>query len=127
MALELIEEKQYFTFRTFYQGLDDEWFNHIREKRKIVEGRLNKSWVKELKKDDVIEFQKKSDVNDTIVVKVTDVKKYKNFIALFEDVGLDKVLPNINGHLAGVKVYRQWYSKELEDELGVVGIFFNLI
>lgn len=132
-------------YKRYFENVNEPWFSAIRDGLKIAEGRLDKSWVKTLKPYDMIEFTRvppkneKNDTNDTnninntnkvrpkIEVIVTDVKRYKSFTDLFDDVGLDKVLPGKTSYDEGVAVYRQWYSVEKEKELGVVGIFIKVI
>ncbi len=56
MSMEISEKK------TFYQFLDERWFMCIRERKKIVEGRLKKndekSWIKKLRVGDMIVLKK---------------------------------------------------------------------
>lgn len=117
-------------YKKYFESLDDTWFDFIRNGEKIAEGRLDKSWVKNLNPYDMIEFTRVSnnakDISKINVI-VTKVVRYKSFSDLFDDVGLDKVLPGKNTYDEGIAVYRQWYSEEKEKELGVVGIFFKII
>lgn len=120
-------------YKRYFETLNEPWFTAISNKLKIVEGRLDKSWVKNLNPYDMIEFTRvctreasENNINKVTVI-VTDIKRYKNFTDLFDDVGLDKVLPGIKTYDDGVNIYRQWYSKEKEKELGVVGIFLSVI
>lgn len=117
-------------YKRYFETLQEPWFTAIGNGLKIVEGRLDKTWVKQLKPFDMIEFTRvgsDNKTNDKVDVIVTDVKRYKSFTDVFDEVGLDKVLPGIKTYDEGIKVYRQWYSAEKEKELGVVGIFFKVI
>lgn len=121
-------------FKKYFDTLNEPWFSAIRDKKKIAEGRLDKSWVKGLQKMDMIEFTRVTPDGDTppeilpkIEVLVTDIKRYKKFTDLFDDVGLEKVLPGKKSYNEGIAVYRKWYSEEKERELGVVGIFVDVI
>jgi len=122
-------------YKRYFKTLNEPWFSAIRDGLKIAEGRLDEdeSWVKTLKPYDMIEFTRVPPENDTnkvrskIEVIVTDIKRYKSFTDLFDDVGLDKVLPGKTTYEDGVAVYRQWYSAEKEKKFGVVGIFSKVI
>lgn len=119
-------------YKRYFEDLNSVWFDAINSGKKIVEGRLNKSWVSTLQPLDMIEFKKRTEkgIDETqkpIRVVVTKLKKYHTFTELFDDVGLDKVLPGIKSYEDGVNVYRQWYTEEKEKELGVIGIFFKLL
>lgn len=119
-------------YKRYFEDLNSVWFDAIKNGKKIAEGRLNKSWVATLQPLDMIEFKKRTEngIDETqtpIRVMVTKLKKYNTFTELFDDVGLDRVLPGIKSYEDGVKIYRQWYSEDKEKELGVVGIFFKLI
>lgn len=115
------------------ETLNEPWFSTIRDGSKIAEGRLNKSWVKTLEKFDIIEFTRvpiegeENPLPQVIEVIVIDLKYYQKFTDLFDDVGLDQVLPGKNTYEEGLAVYRKWYSEEKEKELGVVGIFVEVI
>ncbi|VBB17767.1 hypothetical protein YASMINEVIRUS_230 [Yasminevirus sp. GU-2018] len=121
-------------YKRHFETLNEPWFSAIRDGSKIAEGRLDKSWVSTLKKFDFIEFtrvrpkeESGSSADQKIEVLVTDVKRYKKFTDLFDEVGLDKVLPGKKTYDEGLAVYRQWYSAEKEESLGVVGIFVKVI
>jgi ASC-1-like (ASCH) protein len=121
-------------YKRNFEDLENEWFDRIRDGSKIAEGRLNKSWVSTLQPFDMIEFMRKTPENENppkiipkIEVIVTNIKHYSSFKDLFDDVGLERVLPGKKTYDDGIKVYRKWYSEEKEKELGVVGIFFKLL
>jgi ASC-1-like (ASCH) protein len=120
-------------YKKYYEDLNEPWFSFVRSGKKIAEGRLNKTWVKSLNPYDMIEFTKVPEKRDAIEkqekieVLVTCIKPYNKFIDLFDDVGLDKVLPGKKTYDQGVAVYRQWYSEDKEKELGVKGIFLKVI
>lgn len=119
------------------QPLNEPWFGHIRDGAKVVEGRLNKSWVRDLKPGVLIEFTKVNpDPDDstkqTITVEVTDVLheldgKKLTFEKLFDHAGLENVLPGIETYNDGLAVYRQWYSADKEKECGVIGIYVKML
>jgi ASC-1-like (ASCH) protein len=115
--------------KTHYQYLDSRWFKAIKEGRKIAEGRLKKidkkSWISELKVDDIIIF-KEVGSEETITVRIIKLVTYSSFVEMFDKVGLANILPGILNNKEGVEVYRQWYSEDDEIKLGVIGIFIEL-
>lgn len=121
--------------KTIYQFLCPRWFQAINEKKKIVEGRLMRNednhWIKNLKIGDHIVFEKlsldKTLPKETIKVLVTNLITYKTFVEMFDKNGLENVLPGVKTNEEGVLVYREWYSEDLEKELGVIGIFIQLV
>jgi len=120
-------------YKKYFETLSDPWFDFIRDGKKTVEARLDKSWVKNLNPYDMIEFTRVSSMSNNtkniakIHIIVTKVVRYKSFTDLFDDVGLDNVLPGKKNYDEGISVYLQWYTKNKEKELGVVGIFFKII
>jgi len=84
-----------------------------------------------LKIGDIIVFEKLSqDKNlskETLKVQVTNLVIYKSFIEMFDENGLENVLPGIKNNKDGVQVYRRWYSEDKEKELGVIAIFIKLL
>jgi ASC-1-like (ASCH) protein len=114
--------------------LDPTWFDAIQNGIKIAEGRIGKPWVLALELGDEIEFTRRPapdvipDKNaPTLVIKITELHRYGTFTALFDDVGLERVLPGILSYDDGVNVYRKWYSEKDENDKGVIGIFFKVL
>ena len=100
------------------------WFDHIKTGDKTIEGRLNKGKFKTFKKDEIIYF--KNDQNK-IKIKIINIIEYKDFKTYLEQEGLKRTLPGIDSIKNGVKVYRSFYPKEMEDEFGVLAIEIKLI
>lgn len=100
------------------------WFDHIKTGDKTIEGRLNKGKFKTFKKDEIIYF--KNDQNK-IKIKIINIIEYKDFKTYLEQEGLKRTLPGIDSIRNGVKVYRNFYTKEMEDEFGVLAIEIKLI
>lgn len=104
----------------------DPWFTHIKEQRKIVEGRLNSAKYSDLLIGNIIKLIKE---DDFILLKVTNVTKYKSFSEMLQTETLARVLPdsNINTIDDGVNVYRQFYSEKSESKKGVIAITIEVI
>ena len=60
-------------------GLYGEYFQSIREGKKKVEVRLNDEKRREIKVGDSIEFVKIPQQNETLKVRVTELRKYNTF------------------------------------------------
>lgn len=95
------------------------WFDFINQKRKTVEGRLNKGKFKEFKKDDIIYFK-----NDDRKIKVLikNISSYKTFQEYLEMEGLKRTLPGIKTIEQGKEVYYTYYTQEQEKEFGILAI-----
>ncbi len=125
IGLEFVHE-----YKKYYETLKEPWFSLVRSGKKYVEGRLNKGWVAELNKYDHIQFKKNApdaDEKDVFNVLVIDLKNYNTFVEMFDDNGLENVLPGITTSEDGVNVYREWYSKEKEDQYKVRGIILRIL
>nr|WP_240903827.1 ASCH domain-containing protein [Chengkuizengella sediminis] len=58
----------------------------IKEGNKTVEVRLNDEKRRKIKIGDTIEFVKVPEENETLRVKVTELRKYDNFKGMYEDI-----------------------------------------
>lgn len=67
-------------------GLYGEYFDSIRKGKKKVEVRLNDEKRRKIKVGDFIEFIKIPEQDETIIIKVTDLKIYDTFQAMYEDI-----------------------------------------
>ncbi len=67
-------------------GLYGEYFKSIKEGQKKVEVRLNDEKRRMIKVGDTIEFIKVPEQDETLQVKVTDLKIYNTFQAMYEDI-----------------------------------------
>ncbi len=113
---------------THFLKLKEEYFNKIKTKRKTLEGRLNDEKRKKILIGDYIDFTNTSDENDHILTKVIDKYFFDNFdqMLLFIDkksLGFD----NNEGDAEILNVYRSIYSKEKEEEFGVVVLSVELV
>lgn len=54
-------------------------------------------------------------------------KEYRDFSSMLEDVWIQKTLPDKKQISEWVQVYYQFYTKEMEEMYGVVGIGLCLI
>jgi ASC-1-like (ASCH) protein len=116
----------------YVKHVQEPWFSLIQNGVKLVEGRPNKGDFAKFKKYDVVQWT--NSINGKTrqcYTTVTDIKHYKTFQELLQKEGLHKVLPSpgtgIKNVDDGVKIYRQWYSPEVETEFGVIAIHLRVI
>lgn len=102
------------------------WYNFIKEGKKTVEGRPNRSNFAMMKPGQKIKFFNK-ELNENFCAKIIEVNKYPTFESMIRENGLENVLPGIRNIDEGVGVYMQYYTKEIESTYGVVGIKVDLI
>ncbi|MFD2211892.1 ASCH domain-containing protein [Virgibacillus halophilus] len=67
-------------------GLYSEYFQSIREGKKIVEVRLNDEKRRKIKVGDAIEFIKVPQQDEFLKVQVIDLKSYDTFEAMYNDI-----------------------------------------
>ncbi len=67
-------------------GLYGEYFKAIKEGNKKIEVRLNDEKRRKVNVGDTIEFIKVPEQDETLQVKVTDLKIYDTFQAMYEDI-----------------------------------------
>jgi ASC-1-like (ASCH) protein len=89
--------------------------------KKTIEGRLNKTWRQKVEVGDhiIIKNDNETEEFETVVI---GVRRYKTFQDLLEKEALGLVLPGTKSVEEGIRIYRQFYSREKEKELGVVAI-----
>jgi ASC-1-like (ASCH) protein len=110
--------------RTFSLTVSEPWFGHIKANRKTIEDRLNRGVFKRIKAGDTIIWKNK---NLKIKTLVRFIKVYDNFKEMLVDQGIDSVLPGVTTFQEGHAVYMRYFSKQQEEENGVVAIGLKLI
>ncbi len=112
----------------------DPWFTHIKEKRKIVEGRLYSNKYSDLEVNDVIKLIKpKTNTSDSenefILLRIIKLVRYSTFEEMINKETIEKILPDnsVKTIEDGVNVYRQFYSKSLENKYGVLAIHIEIV
>ena len=96
-------------------------FNNIKNKKKIIEGRLYKGIFKSLKKNDLIEFCFK---DEKIKANIIDINKYKDFREMLIVEGIQNLLPNIYNIEEGINIYNTYYPNRKNKN--VLSIKFNV-
>lgn len=134
-------------YKRHFHSLYEPWFSAIISKRKIIIAKINNGWVKNVQPCDMIEFTKidndnRRDNNTTfdlngfartqsqkLNILVTDTKKYKNFVDMFNENGIENIFPGKIAYDEGLSILRTLNknSKENEEKFGVIAIFFTIL
>jgi len=105
-------------------NVSEPWFSYISNKKKTIEGRLNKGKFSELRKNDIIQFINNS---NSVTVKIRKIKKYSSFQEYLTQEGLKRTLPGIKSINEGVNIYHKFYSIEDENNYGILAIYVKII
>ncbi len=100
--------------------VQEPFLTFVKEGKKTVEGRLAKNKYCNLKICDIIK------IND-ILLKVTNISRYKTFKEMLTKEGLNNVIPNAKSIQEGVDVYYKFYNPKDEKIFGVIGIGIQVI
>ena len=106
----------------YYEHLSKPWFSLISLGLKTIEGRLNKGRFQEMQIGDIIEFHNEDFLERKILTKVSGKTEYKSFTEYLETEGLGICLPSMPSLPHGLSVYYKYFSKEKEEEFGVVAM-----
>ncbi len=106
--------------------LSEEPFNWIREGKKIVEIRLFDEKRRGIELGDIIIFKKLND-NKEIKVKVKGLLRFSNFRDLFSFIPKKNLAHESLTLDEQIKRIRDYYSKEKEEQYGVLAIWFEVI
>lgn len=116
----------------FYRGVQEPWFTFIKENKKKIEGRLGRGSFIKMKKGDKIVWIKstkdkkaKKEMVSSIVQKVEKFKSFEEMIKKTKK--LEELLPEVPNKEEALKVYRKYFSEELEKSVGkVVAVHIKL-
>lgn len=111
----------------YIEHLSEPWFSLISLKLKTVEGRKNKGRFKEMRVGDIVEWHNEDFKPRSIQTRITGKREYKTFKEYLETEGLDKCLPAIPSIEHGLSVYFKYFTKEDEQEYGVIAIEMELL
>lgn len=111
----------------YIEHLSEPWFSLISLKLKTVEGRKNKGRFKEMRVGDIVEWHNEDFKPRSIQTRITGKREYKTFKEYLAKEGLDKCLPAIPSIEHGLSVYFKYFTKEDEQEYGVIAIEMELL
>ncbi len=104
-------------------NVSEPWFTYMKNKKKKIEGRLNKGTFAELKKGEIIKFV---NGNNSFKAKIKKIVKYNTFEEYLSQEGLKRTLPNIKTLKEGVDIYYKYYTKEQEREFKILAIYIKI-
>jgi ASC-1-like (ASCH) protein len=104
-------------------NVSEPWFSYIINKKKKIEGRLNKGVFATLKKGDIIKF---TNNDKSVIVKIKKIVKYNTFEEYLSQEGLKRTLPNIKTIKDGCDIYYKYYTKDQEKEFKILAIYIKL-
>ncbi|MBR2273914.1 MAG: ASCH domain-containing protein [Alphaproteobacteria bacterium] len=98
----------------------EKYYNMLKLGIKTIELRLFDEKRRNIKIGDTIEFSNNSDVNDTFTAKVINLHRASSFAELCKNIDCHKAGFPSNEKL--IDVLEEFYSKDRQSEVGVVGI-----
>lgn len=107
--------------------LQEKYFNYIKEGTKRIEIRLYDEKRKQIKLGDTIKFQKETELQKEINVKVTGLLRYNTFEDMFKDFNIEILADKNMTKKELLNVLEKFYSKEKQEEYGILGIRIELI
>ena len=107
--------------------LQPEYFNFILNGTKRIEIRLNDEKRQKIKLGDKIKFLKEPDLTESFEARVVELLKYDSFETLFKDYDIS-ILSDKSMTKEELKfTLEKFYSKEKQQQYGVLGIRIELI
>lgn len=100
-------------------------FSLVKDGKKTIEGRLNKNTFKKININDTINFYNYK--NDSISVKVIDIRKYKSFTDMIDNEDLNKITPLSKSKKESIQIYKNIYNRNNELKFGVIALEISLI
>ena len=107
--------------------LQPEYYNFILNGTKRIEIRLFDEKRQQIKIGDTIKFLKEPDLNESFNVKVIGLLRYNTFEDMFKDFDISILSDNSMTKEKLIDVLEQFYSKEKQEQYGVLGIRIELI
>lgn len=108
-------------------SVSEPWYGLIANKKKTIEGRLNKFGIEKLKKGDLIVIKNRNNTSQSVLVQLKERKHYDNIQSYLKEC-LFQALPVkfINIH-RGVEIYRQFIGEKTEQEMGIEALFVEVL
>ena len=102
--------------------LKPKYFNYINEGTKRIELRLYDEKRKKINIGDTIVFQKETELDTMIKVKVIGLLRYNTFEELFEDFDIEIMADKSMTKNELLDVLEEFYTPEKQKQYGVLGI-----
>lgn len=107
--------------------LQPTYYDYILKGTKRIEIRLNDEKRKLIKVGDTIKFLREPDLNASFKVKVVELIHYNNFDELFNNYDISILADQSMTKEELKNILEEFYTKEKQEEYGVLGIKFELI
>ena len=107
--------------------LQPEYYNYILNGTKRIEIRLNDEKRSKIKIGDTIKFLKEPDLKESFKIKVVGLYRYNSFEDLFKDFDISILSDKSMTKEELIGVLEQFYTKEKQEQYGVLGIKIELI
>ena len=120
-------KKEYKEYKEYEEHLSEPWFSLISLGLKTIEGRKNKGKFKDMKVGDKIIWYNNDYKERKIKTIIKSKREYNTFKEYLEGEGLERCLPGIPTLEHGLSVYFKFYSKQDEENYGVVAIEVKII
>jgi ASC-1-like (ASCH) protein len=105
-------------------NVSEPWFSLMKNKKKRIEGRLNKGVFSTLEKGEIIKFVNN---NDSFKAKIKKIVKYNTFEEYLSQEGLKRTLPKVLTIEEGCNIYYKYYTREQEKEYKILAIYIKVI
>lgn len=107
--------------------LQPKYYDYILNGTKRIELRLNDEKRKSIKIGDTITFKKEPDLNESFNVEVTGLLNYSSFEELFNDFDISILADSSMTKAELLEVLSEFYTKDLQEKYGVLGIKFKIL
>ena len=107
--------------------LQPECYNFILNGTKRIEIRLYDEKRQSIKLGDTIKFLKEPELSESFNAKVTGLLRYNSFKDMFKDFDIYILSDKSMTKEELIKVLEQFYTKEKQEQYGVLGIRIELI
>ena len=107
--------------------LQPEYYNFILNGTKRIEMRLYDEKRQSIKLGDTIKFLKEPELSESFNAKVIGLLRYNSFKDMFKDFDISILSDKSMTKEELIKVLEQFYTKEKQEQYGVLGIRIELI
>ncbi len=107
--------------------LQPEYYNFIINGTKRIEIRLNDEKRQKIRIGDTIKFLKEPELNEYFKAKVVGLLKYNSFKEMFKDFNIDILSDRSMTKEQLIDALEQFYTKEKQEQYGVLGIKIEII
>ena len=106
--------------------LQPKYYNYILHGTKRIEIRLYDEKRKQINIGDTITFLKEPDLKDSFNTDVTDLLRYNSFEDMFKDFDISILSDKSMSKEELISELEQFYTKEQQEQYGVLGIKIEL-